>query len=134
MELVEGSTLRRILDAQTLTAAQTCALFEQLLAATAFAHERGVIHRDLKPDNVFVTPDGTVKLADFGIAHLGGAGTTLTTAGTLLGTPAYMAPEQIRGEPVDARCDVFALGVMAYECLAGRHCMYERLAGPCSPS
>jgi hypothetical protein len=121
MELVEGSTLRHILDAQTLTAAQTYALFEQLLAATAFAHERDVIHRDLKPDNVFVTPSGTVKLADFGIAHLGGAGTTLTTAGALLGTPAYMAPEQIRGEPVDAHADVFALGVVAYECLAGRN-------------
>ena len=121
MELVEGSTLRHILDAQTLTAAQTYVLLEQLLAATAFAHEHGVIHRDLKPDNVFVTPGGTVKLADFGIAHLGDAGTTLTTAGTLLGTPAYMAPEQIRGEPVDARCDVFALGVIAYECLAGRN-------------
>ena len=120
MELVEGSTLRHILDAQRLTAAQTYALFEQLLAATAYAHERGVVHRDLKPDNVFVTPGGTVKLADFGIAHLGDAGTTLTTAGSILGTPAYMAPEQIRGEPVDARADVFALGVMAYECLAGR--------------
>jgi len=121
MELVEGPTLRRILDTQTLTAAQTYALLEQLLAATAYAHERGVIHRDLKPDNVFVTPGGTVKLADFGIAHVGDAGTTLTAAGTLLGTPAYMAPEQIRGEPVDARCDVFALGVIAYECLAGRN-------------
>jgi hypothetical protein len=119
MELVEGPTLRRVLDAGRPTAAQTFELLEQLLASTAFAHEHGVIHRDLKPDNVFVTPAGTVKLADFGIAHLGDGGTTLTTAGTLLGTPAYMAPEQIRGEPVDARCDVFALGVIAYECLAG---------------
>jgi hypothetical protein len=121
MELVEGPTLRRVLDTQRLTPSQTYALLEQLLEATAFAHEHGVIHRDLKPDNVFVTPGGTVKLADFGIAHLGDGGTTLTSAGTLLGTPAYMAPEQIRGEPVDARCDLFALGVIAYECLAGEN-------------
>ncbi len=119
MELVDGRTLREVLDDGALTTRQTYALLDQLLAAAGYAHEHGVTHRDLKPDNVFVTRDGVVKLADFGIAQLGQAGPALTRAGTMLGTPAYMAPEQIRGEPVDVRCDVFALGVIAYECLSG---------------
>ena len=121
MELVDGRTLREVLAGGALTARQAYALLDQLLAAAGHAHERGVIHRDLKPDNVFVARDGTVKLADFGIAQLAQGGPALTRAGTLIGTPAYMAPEQIRGKAVDARCDVFALGVIAYECLAGEN-------------
>ena len=119
MELVEGSTLREVLAGGALDTLQTYAVLDQLLAAAGYAHEHGVTHRDLKPDNVFVTNEGLVKLADFGIAQLGHGGVALTRAGTMLGTPAYMAPEQIRGEPVDVRCDVFALGVIAYECLSG---------------
>ena len=130
MEFVQGATLRDVLRRGKLTAAQTSALMERLLQAVAYAHEHGVTHRDLKPDNVFVTLDGAVKLADFGIAQLGDAGAeadgaestharALTREGTMLGTPAYMSPERIRGERVDGRCDVFALGVIAYECLAG---------------
>jgi serine/threonine-protein kinase len=121
MELVEGRTLREVLAVSALTTRQAYALLDQLLAAVGHAHERGVIHRDLKPDNVFVARDGTVKLADFGIAQLTQGGPALTRVGTLVGTPAYMAPEQIRGDTVDARCDVFALGVIAYECLAGEN-------------
>jgi serine/threonine-protein kinase len=119
MELIEGETLRGVLARGALTPVQTYALMDQLLDAVAYAHERDVTHRDLKPDNVFVTPDGAVKLADFGIAQVGQEGPPLTCPGTMLGTPAYMAPEQIRGEEVDVRCDVFALGVIAFECLAG---------------
>lgn len=119
MELVRGRTLRQVLSGGPLTVRQTYALMDQLLAATGYAHEHQVVHRDVKPDNVFVTDDGVVKLADFGIAHVGQVGPALTREGSMLGTPAYMAPEQIRGEPVDARCDVFALGVVAYECLTG---------------
>lgn len=133
MELIEGPTLRQVLAKGALSTRQTYALMDQLLQAVAYAHENGVTHRDLKPDNVFVARDGSVKLADFGIAQLGPKGTinindsdlahrdssALTRVGTMLGTPAYMAPEQVRGESVDARCDVFALGVVAYECLSG---------------
>ena len=121
MELIEGRTLRDVLARGALTPAQTYALMDQLLDAVAYAHERDVTHRDLKPDNVFVTRDGAVKLADFGIAQVGQAGPPLTCPGTMLGTPAYMAPEQIRGEEVDVRCDVFALGVIAFECLIGEN-------------
>ena len=133
MELIEGPTLRTVLKGGRLTTQQTFALLDQLLQAVGYAHEHGITHRDLKPDNVFITREGTVKLADFGIAQLGNRGTVdagagagpaadapaLTRVGQLLGTPAYMSPERIRGEAVDARCDVFALGVIAYECLAG---------------
>ena len=129
MELIRGATLRDILKHGKLSTAQTSAIMEELLHAVAFAHEHGVTHRDLKPDNVFVTRDGAVKLADFGIAQFGDVGPegsvegtqgrALTREGTMLGTPAYMSPERIRGEKVDARCDVFALGVIAYECVSG---------------
>ena len=95
MELVEGRTLREALGAGALPTRQVYALLDQLLAAAGHAHEHGVIDRDLKPDNVFIARDGTVKLADFGIAKLAQSGPDLTRAGTLIGTPAYMAPEQI---------------------------------------
>ena len=121
MELIEGWTLRDVLAKGALTPAQTYTLMDQLLDAVAYAHERDVTHRDLKPDNVFVNRDGAVKLADFGIAQVGQAGPPLTCPGTMLGTPAYMAPEQIRGEEVDVRCDVFALGVIAFECLTAEN-------------
>ena len=133
MELIEGPTLRTVLKGGRLTTRQTFALLDELMLAVGYAHEHGVTHRDLKPDNIFITRNGTVKLADFGIAQLASGSTieatsrnlgsadgpALTRAGTLLGTPAYMSPERIRGETVDARCDVFALGVIAYECLTG---------------
>ena len=79
------------------------------------------MHRDIKPENVFVTGEGRVKLTDFGIAHVGEAGATLTRAGTVMGTPGYMAPEQVTGAPVDARTDLFAIGAVAYEMLSGEN-------------
>ncbi len=118
MELVEGPTLRQVLDRSSLSTAQAYAVMEQLLQAVGYAHEHGVVHRDLKPDNIFLTLDGTVKLADFGIAHID-SNATMTRVGAVLGTPAYMSPEQIRGQDTDARADVFALGAIAYEVLGG---------------
>ncbi len=119
MELVEGATLAQVLRHGALDPAQALPLLDQLLDAVGYAHEQGVVHRDIKPDNVFVTPAGRVKLADFGIAHLDGAMGTM--AGTVLGTPGYMAPEQATGRAVDARSDLFSVGAMAYEMLAGKN-------------
>lgn len=120
MELIEGETLATILERGPLTSAAAMGILDQLLEAAGYAHSRGVVHRDIKPDNVFVTNDGRVKLADFGIAHVGTTA-TLTQAGTVMGTPGYMAPEQVTGSPVDARADVFAIGAIAYEMLTGRN-------------
>jgi serine/threonine-protein kinase len=120
MELIEGETLSTVLDRGPLAPAAALAILDQLLDAVAYAHERGVVHRDIKPDNVFVTHDGRVKLADFGIAHVGSSA-TLTQAGTVMGTPGYMAPEQVTGQPIDARADIFAIGSIAYEMLAGHN-------------
>ena len=120
MELIEGETLSAILDRGPLPAPAAVAVLDQLLDAVAYAHDRGVVHRDVKPDNVFLTPDGRVKLADFGIAHVG-SGATLTQAGTIMGTPGYMAPEQVTGDPIDGRADIFAIGSIAYEMLSGHN-------------
>jgi serine/threonine-protein kinase len=118
MELIGGRTLSQVIDDGRLSPSAAVAIIDQLLDAVSFAHSRGVVHRDIKPDNIFVTDDGRVKLADFGIAHVGTT-STMTQAGQVLGTPGYMAPEQVVGSPVDARADIFAIGVIAYELLAG---------------
>jgi tRNA A-37 threonylcarbamoyl transferase component Bud32 len=120
MELVHGETLGQMLARGSLGPEVTMSLLEQLLSAVGYAHERGIVHRDIKPDNVFVTEEGRVKLGDFGIASLA-SDTTLTQAGTIMGTPGYMAPEQVTGEPVDARADIFAIGVLAHEMLTGKN-------------
>ena len=118
MELIEGETLGAILERGALSQPQALAVLDQLLDAIGYAHARGIVHRDVKPDNVFVTLDGRVKLTDFGIAHLGSTA-TLTQAGTVMGTPGYMAPEQVTGQPVDARADIFAAAAIGYEMLTG---------------
>ena len=89
----------------------------QILAALDYSHARGVVHRDIKPANIFVQDDGTVKVADFGIAHLDTS--HLTQVGTVVGTPNYMSPEQIMGLPVDGRSDLFAAGVILYQFVTG---------------
>jgi TolB-like protein len=119
MAYCEGETLRTRLTRGPLPVAEAVELACQMAEALAEAHARGIVHRDIKPANAMVTKSGRVKLVDFGLAHLPEA-TVLTATGTTLGTPAYMAPEQVRGEEVDARVDLWALGVVLYEMLTGR--------------
>lgn len=120
MQLVAGKNLRqRVREHGPLPLPQLITLAAQLCDALDHAHQRGVIHRDVKPENIVITPEGAAKLMDFGLAHSPGA-TRLTQEGTLLGTLAYLAPEQIMGEPVDGRADLYALGVMLYELATGR--------------
>ncbi|TMA28552.1 MAG: hypothetical protein E6J78_05390 [Deltaproteobacteria bacterium] len=118
-ELLDGQTLRRTLAAGPLRphAAMDCAA--QLAHGLAAAHEKGIVHRDLKPENIFVTVDGRIKILDFGIAKLLAHGSG-TAAGMVLGTAGYMSPEQIRGDTVDQRSDVFSFGAILYEMLCGR--------------
>ena len=96
------------------------ALFEQLLDGVDYAHQAGVIHRDLKPANIFVTADDVIKLLDFGTARFVENNLGLTQTGQVIGTPLYMSPEQIRGEDVDARCDVYSLGLIGFEMMTGK--------------
>jgi hypothetical protein len=118
MELVEGGSLKQRIDRQErFTIPDIVRVMDQVLAALAYSHGRGVVHRDIKPGNVMLTADGSVKLADFGIARL--ENSSMTQVGTVIGTPSYMAPEQLRGETVDARADIWAAGVMLYQLLTG---------------
>jgi serine/threonine protein kinase len=118
MEFFERGSLRQCVD--RLTFAQTAGVVDGLLAGLAHAESRGVVHRDLKPENVMVTADGGVKITDFGLARaLEAGGKALTTTDTAAGTPAYMAPEQAMGKDVGPWTDLYAVGVIAYELLAG---------------
>jgi serine/threonine protein kinase len=117
MELVEGPTLDDLLKDRALPWAAATRICAQVAAALAAAHARGVVHRDVKPGNVMVTPDG-VKLVDFGISAAAGA--VDETDGEVLGTPAYLAPERLDGGPVRVATDVYALGLLLYRALAGR--------------
>jgi hypothetical protein len=118
MELVQGSTLRELLDERRwLEPGQAVAIIAEVADALETAHQGGVVHRDVKPANILLSPDGRVLVADFGIAKAGG---DLTTTNTTLGTAKYLAPEQVEGKPVDARSDVYALGIVLYETLCGR--------------
>jgi tRNA A-37 threonylcarbamoyl transferase component Bud32 len=119
MELVEGETLQTLLARRgRLGLEETVRILEQVAAALDHAHASGVVHRDVKPANIMIEPSGHVKVMDFGIAKLD-EGANLTSTGAIMGTPNYMAPEQARGESVDARSDLFSLGCVLYECLSG---------------
>jgi len=123
MEYVEGTSLKQLIQSRgKLPVPVTLTIGKQLCRALEVAHEQGVIHRDIKPHNIVVEPNGFLKVMDFGIARLAQApqGTGLTEAGTALGTPDYMSPEQLMGEELDARSDLYAAGVVLYECLTGR--------------
>jgi serine/threonine protein kinase len=123
-EYVEGRTLREVLRQEgALDPEALLNIARQVAAGLAEAHEHGVIHRDLKPENVIVTPKGGVKILDFGLARQLAAASDvrLTRDGTVVGTPAYMAPEQFQGRDVDAAADVFTFGVMLYELASGTH-------------
>jgi serine/threonine protein kinase len=119
MEYVEGESLdERLGRERRLSPDQVRALAIQVCAGLEHAHSHGLVHRDLKPSNLIVRSDGTVKIADFGIAR-GQHGTELTETGTILGTAAYLAPEQAEGHPVTPRTDLYGLGVVLYELLTG---------------
>src|SRR5215218_8295095 len=130
MELVEGVTLRlRLASGGRQRVPEALDVTIQIAAALTAAHAAGIVHRDVKPENVIVRPDGIVKVLDFGLAKLTVAGSTraddtrtllVTQAGTVLGTVAYMSPEQARGQEVDGRTDVWSLGVVLYEMVAGQ--------------
>ncbi len=122
MEFIEGATLRDAMEGKDrLEAVEALRLLEQAAAGLDYAHARSVVHRDVKPANIMITEDGTVKIADFGVAKvLSEATLALTQAGAAVGTPHYMSPEQVLGKPVDGRSDQFSLAVIGYELLAGR--------------
>jgi non-specific serine/threonine protein kinase len=121
MEYVPGGSLRALLDtARQLGLEQVLAIGLDLADALSRAHHHGIVHRDLKPENVLLASDGTPRLSDFGLARLVWDDVRLTQSGTLFGSPAYMSPEAVRGEELDARSDVWSLGVLLYELLAGR--------------
>jgi eukaryotic-like serine/threonine-protein kinase len=122
-ECLEGESLRKRLESGPLPVDETLAIALQITRGLTTAHARGIVHRDLKPDNVFLRSDGGVKILDFGLAKLRLPGVDepgQTITGVIAGTPAYMAPEQVRGAEVDGRADLFALGAMLYEMIAGR--------------
>jgi WD40 repeat protein len=125
-ELLEGETLRDRLTRGAITPRKTIEIASQIANGLAAAHEKGIVHRDLKPENIFGTRDGRIKILDFGIAKLTRAGAdgptfqmAATEPGMVLGTVGYMSPEQVRGETVDQRSDIFAFGTIVYEMLTG---------------
>lgn len=119
MELIHGTDLKRLLGGAPLSVAEALAMIRQVAEACAAAHAAGVVHRDIKPENVMVQPDGRVAVLDFGLAFSAEQG-RVTPRGIAVGTPVYMSPEQLKGEPTDARTDVYALGVVFFELLTGR--------------
>jgi serine/threonine protein kinase len=122
-ELVDGESLRALIGRGPLTPRKVIEIGAQIAEGLAAAHAAGIVHRDLKPGNIMVRRDGGVKIVDFGLAKRDRAtaeSTTLTDAGTVVGTAGYMSPEQVRGEAVDARSDIFSFGVILYEMLSGR--------------
>lgn len=123
MEYVEGASLKQLIRSRgKLPIAVALSVGKQLARALEIAHEQGIIHRDIKPQNMVVEPDGVLKVMDFGIARLASRPqeSGVTQAGAIIGTPEYMAPEQVTGEPVDHRVDLYAMGAVLYECVTGR--------------
>ena len=118
-EYVEGRTLKDRLAAGPMPVNEALAIATEVARGLQAAHQQGVVHRDIKPANIMILPDGHIKILDFGLA-LGSDDRTLTQSGTVMGTPTYMSPEQRKGESVDARTDIWSLGVLIYEMIAGR--------------
>jgi serine/threonine protein kinase len=136
-ELLEGTTFRARLGKGPLPREEAVAYMLQLASGLAAAHGKGIVHRDLKPENLFLCADGRLKILDFGIAKLSGPALRETLAatgvrtqeGTILGSVGYMSPEQVRGEPADARSDLFAAGAILYEMISGTRLSRRDAAG-----
>ncbi len=134
-ELLEGSTLRQVLERGALPVRKSIDYAIQIAHGLAAAHEQGIVHRDLKPENLSITKDGRIKILDFGLAKLmqpqpvaDGNPPTMslnTDAGMVMGTPGYMSPEQVRGKAVDHRTDIFAFGAILYEMLTGTRAFHR---------
>jgi serine/threonine protein kinase len=121
MEFVEGQNLKEVLSqGRALSFEQIGDIIAQVAEALDFAHAKGIVHRDVKPANIILIEGNRAKITDFGIAKIASGAANLTSTGQFLGTPNYMAPEQIKGAPVDGRTDIFALGICLYECLTRR--------------
>ena len=123
LEFVRGKSLRDRINQGTLPMPQTFAVMHGVLQALDYAHKRAIVHRDMKPENVLMSEEGDVKVADFGIARLtddSGAGSTATKTGTTVGTPQYMSPEQVASSKVDGRSDLYSAGIMFYELVVGQ--------------
>jgi serine/threonine-protein kinase len=121
MELVDGTSLADMLrGGRTLTASHSATLISQVAAALGYAHRNGVVHRDIKPGNILIASDGQVKVTDFGIAQAMSVEDQIAEEGSVMGTATYFSPEQAEGAPVDGRSDIYSLGVVLYEMLAGR--------------
>jgi serine/threonine protein kinase len=120
MEFLEGRPLNEVIKGRTLPVDEAVEMCTQVASALGYAHSRGITHRDIKPSNIILTPDNRIKLTDFGIARIEDPeAAQQTQAGDILGTPVYMAPEQVMGQKTDGRTDLYALGVIAYEMVTG---------------
>jgi eukaryotic-like serine/threonine-protein kinase len=123
LEFVRGRSLRDLVNQGMVPLPQTFAVMHGVLQALDYAHRHAIVHRDMKPENVLLSDEGNVKVADFGIARLtddSGAGSTATKTGTTVGTPQYMSPEQVASSKVDGRSDLYSAGIMFYELVAGQ--------------
>lgn len=121
MEFLEGKPLNELIQIDSFQSEEIIELGVQVAEALDYAHRKGIVHRDIKPSNIIVQPDGHIKITDFGIAHIEDPeATQQTQAGEILGTPAYMSPEQVLSQPVDGRSDLFSLGVILYELATGK--------------
>ncbi|MGC9323813.1 MAG: serine/threonine protein kinase [Desulfomonilia bacterium] len=121
MEFAEGTPLNEVIREKKFSPEEIAAIAVQLSESLDYAHSKGIVHRDIKPSNIIVRPDGQVKITDFGIAHIEDPSMTQQTqAGQILGTPVYMSPEQVMGQKLDGRSDLYSLGVILYEIALGK--------------
>ncbi len=121
MEFLEGESLQDVVEHRKLGVKEVVDLVIQVAETLDYAHQKGVVHRDIKPSNIILTPSGQIKITDFGIAHIDDPTATLhTMVGEIMGTPAYMSPQQVLGQTTDGRTDLFSLGVILYELSTGR--------------